>query len=208
MARMSRYLDQIASETPLVADGGMGALIASSVPGLRCPEEANLRAAESVVAVHVGYIRAGADLIETNTFGANRPKLAQHFLEDEFEAINNAAGRLAREAREVSGREVFVAGSIGPLGDVELRGLEPAALYAEQARVLEGRGVDLFMAETFFDLRDLETAVAAIRSVSALPIVGLMTFDGDAETLAGVSAHTAGERLRALGLAAFGANHG
>jgi methionine synthase / methylenetetrahydrofolate reductase(NADPH) len=205
---VSRFLERLESGAPIVADGGMGAVLASAVARLRCPEEANVRAPESVVDLHLGYIHAGAELIETNTFGANRPKLAQHFLEDEFEAINSAGVRLAREAREVSGREVFIGGSIGPLGDAELHDLEPAALYAEQARVLEGRGVDLFMVETFFDLRDLETAVAAIRSVSALPIVGLMTFDGDAETLAGVSAHAAGERLRTLGLAAFGANHG
>jgi homocysteine S-methyltransferase len=205
---MSRFLERLAAGTPIVADGGTGALLSSAVSRLRCPEEANLRAPDSVIDVHLGYIRAGADLIETNTFGANRPKLAQHFLEDEFAAINSAAVRLAREAREVSGRDVFIAGSIGPLGDTELRELEPAALYAEQADVLEGRGVDLFMVETFFDLRDLETAVAAIRTVSNLPIVALMTFDSDGETLAGVSAHTAGERLRSLGLAAFGANHG
>jgi len=205
---MDRFLEQLAAGTPIVADGGMGALVASAVPRLRCPEEANLRAPDSVIDVHLGYIRAGADLIETNTFGANRPKLARHFLEDEFAAINSAGVRLAREAREVSGRDVFIAGSIGPLGDTELRGLEPAALYAEQAGVLEGRGVDLFMVETFFDLRDLETAIAAIRSVSTLPLVALMTFDGDGETLAGVSAQAAGNRLRTLGLAAFGANHG
>ena len=65
--------------------------------------------------------------------------------------------KLAREAREVSGRDVFIAGSIGPLGDAELQGREPAALYAEQAQILEGRGVDLFMVETFYDLDDLET---------------------------------------------------
>ena len=99
----------------------MGALISAAVPRLRCPEEANLRAPESVVSVHVAYIRAGAELIETNTFGASRPKLAQHFLEEEFERINSTAVKLAREAREVTGRDVFVAGSIGPLGDVELR---------------------------------------------------------------------------------------
>ena len=205
---MSRFLDRLADGAPIVADGGMGALLASAVSRLRCPEEANLRAPDSVIDVHLGYIRAGADLIETNTFGANRPKLAQHFLEDEFAAINSAAVRLAREARDVSGREVFIAGSIGPLGDAELHDLEPGALYAEQAGVLEGRGVDLFMVETFFDLRDLETAIAAIRSVSTLPIVALMTFDSEAETLGGVSAKAAGERLRTLGLAAFGANHG
>src|SRR5258707_6619982 len=205
---MSRFLERLASGTPIVADGGMGALLASAVARLRCPEEANLRAPESVLDLHLGYIRAGAELIETNTFGANRPKLAQHFLEDEFAAINSAGVRLAREAREVSGRDVFIAGSIGPLGDAELHDLEPAALYAEQAEVLEGRGVDLFIVETFFDLRDLETAIAAVRSVSSLPVVALMTFDSDRETLAGVSAHTAGERLRAMGLAAYGANHG
>jgi methionine synthase / methylenetetrahydrofolate reductase (NADH) len=205
---VSRFLERLASGPPVVADGGTGALLASAVPRLRCPEEANLRAPESVVEVHLGYIRAGADLIETNTFGANRPKLAQHFLEDEFEAVNAAAVRLAREAREVSGRDVFVAGSIGPVGDVELRGLDPAALFAEQARLLEGRGCDLFMVETFFDLRELETAIAAVRSVSALPVVALLTFDADAETLAGVSAAQAAERLRSLDVAAFGANHG
>src|SRR3954451_23016918 len=163
LAEMSRFLDRLAAG-PLVADGGMGALLASAVPRLRCPEEANVRAPESVVDVHVGYIRAGADIIETNTFGANRPKLAQHFIEDEFEAINSAAVRLAREAREIGGREVFIAGSIGPLG--ELRGAAAAGQYADQATVLEGRGVDLFMVETFYDLDDLETAVAAVRSVS------------------------------------------
>jgi methionine synthase / methylenetetrahydrofolate reductase (NADH) len=205
---MSRFVERISSGAPLVADGGMGALLASAVPRLRCPEEANLRAPESVVDVHLGFIRAGADLIETNSFGANRPKLAQHFLEDEFEAINAAAVRLAREAREVSGREVFVAGSIGPLGDVELSGHDPAELFAEQAELLEGRGADLFMVETFFDLAELETAVAAIRSVSSLPLVALMSFDADGETLAGVSAEQAAERLRGLDLAAFGANHG
>ncbi len=205
---MSRFLERLASGQPIVADGGMGALIASAVSRLRCPEEANLRAPESVIDVHLGYIRAGADLIETNTFGANRPKLAQHFLEEEFAAINSAGVRLAREAREVSGRDVFIAGSIGPLGDAELHDIEPGALYAEQAGVLEGRGVDLLMVETFFDLRDLETAIAAIRTVSSLPIVALMTFDSDGETLAGVSAARAGARLADLGLAAYGANHG
>ena len=74
--------------------------------------------------------------------------------------------------------------------------------------MLEGRGADLFMLETFFDLDDLEAAVAAVRGVSSLPIVALMSFDSEGETIAGVSAHTAGERLRALGVAAFGANHG
>jgi homocysteine S-methyltransferase len=205
---VNRFLDRLAEETPIVADGGMGALLSSAVSGLRCPEEANLRASESVLEVHLGYIRAGAELIETNSFGANRAKLARQFLADELEQINAAAVRIAREAREVAGRDVFIAGSIGPLGDVELAGHDPAELHAEQAQTLEGRGVDLFMVETFFDLDELETAIAAVRSVSALPVVALMTFDSGGETLAGVKAEDAAARLRPLGLAAYGANHG
>jgi methionine synthase / methylenetetrahydrofolate reductase(NADPH) len=205
---MSRFLERLSSGAPIVADGGMGAVLASAVARLRCPEEANLKAPEAVVDVHLGYIRAGAELIETNTFGANRAKLAQTFLEDELERINDAGVKLAREARDVSGKEVFIAGSIGPLGEVELRGAEPGQLYAEQARLLEGRGADLFMVETFFDLADLEAAVAGVRTVSSLPIVALMSFDAAGETIGGVSAEIAGARLRELGLAAFGANHG
>src|SRR5207248_1073251 len=154
---MSRFFERLAGGPPIVADGGMGAVIASAVPRLRCPEEANLKAPESVIDLHLGYIRAGAELIETNTFGANAAKLAQHYLDDAFEEINGAGVKLAREAREVSGRDVFIAGSIGP--DTDGR-------YADQARVLEGRGADLFMVETFFDLDDLERAVAAVRAVS------------------------------------------
>jgi methionine synthase / methylenetetrahydrofolate reductase(NADPH) len=196
---MSRLLERLAAGPPIVADGGMGAVLTSAVPRLRCPEEANLRSPESVVDLHLGYIRAGAELIETNTFGANRSKLAEHFLEDELEAIVSAGVRLAREAREVSGRDVFIAGAIGP---------DASGGYAGQAHILEGRGADLFMLETFSDLDDLETAVAEVRGVSSIPIVALMSFDAQGETIAGVSATEAGERLRALGVAAFGANHG
>ncbi|MGI8420778.1 MAG: bifunctional homocysteine S-methyltransferase/methylenetetrahydrofolate reductase [Gaiellaceae bacterium] len=203
---MSRFLDRLNSGPVIVGDGGMGALISTAVPRLRCPEEANLHAPESVVALHVGFIRAGADLIETNTFGANRRKLAGYYLEDELEAINGAGVKLAREAREVSGRDVFVAGSIGPLPDV---GEDDAALFAEQARILDGRGVDLFSIETFFDLDQLVTAIEAVRSVSSLPIVALMSFDDEeAETLAGVTALAAAMRLRELGVAALGASCG
>jgi methionine synthase I (cobalamin-dependent)/5,10-methylenetetrahydrofolate reductase len=204
----ARFLERLRSGTPLVGDGGMGTLISGAVPRLRCPEEANLRAPESVVALHASFIRAGADLIETNTFGANRRKLATRYLEDEFERINSTAVRLAREAREVAGREVFVAGAIGPLGEVEeFDPADAAPLVAEQARVLEGRGVDLLMLETYYDLDELLAAIDAVRSVSQLPIVALMTFDADGQTLGGVSASDAAERLAPLGLAAIGANH-
>src|SRR3712207_6551862 len=142
----------------------MGALVSSAVPRLRCPEEANLRAPDAVVSLHVSFIRAGAELIETNTFGANRRKLAHHFLEDELEAINNAGVKLAREAREVSGRNVFIAGAIGPLAEVgDFVAGNLAADFAEQAEILAARGVDVFTLETFFDLDELVTAVEAVR---------------------------------------------
>ena len=204
----SRFEERLSTGPIVVGDGGMGVLITSAVPRLRCPEEANLRAPESVVTLHTSFIRAGADLIETNTFGANRRKLSQLYLEDEFERINSAGVKLAREAREVSGREVFVAGSIGPLGDLAVPPEQRAELFAEQAALLDGRGIDLFMIETFYDLDELETAIEAVRGVSSLPIVATLTFDEGAETLAGVTGAEAAERLRPMGLAAIGANHG
>jgi methionine synthase / methylenetetrahydrofolate reductase(NADPH) len=196
------FADRLRGGPPVVADGGMGVVLSSAVAGLRCPEEANLRAPDAVVATHVSFINAGAELIETNTFGANRRKLAQHFLEDEFERINSAGVKLARDAREIAGREVYIGGSIGPVGEHEA---EP---FAEQARILEGRGADLFMLETFYDLPELELAIGAIRSVSSLPIVALMSFDSDAVTMGGVRAREAAQRLRQLDVVAFGANHG
>ena len=192
---------------PIVADGGMGSLLTAAVPRLRSPEEANLRAPEAVVSLHVSFINAGAELIETNSFGANRHKLAGHLLDDEFERINSVAVKLAREARELTGRDVFIGGAIGPLGDSAPRS-ERRELFAEQAAVLEDRGSDLFILETFYDLDELKAAVAGVRSVSSLPIMALLTFDEQAETLTGLSARAAADELAGLRLAAIGANHG
>src|SRR6478735_3071113 len=202
-----RFTERLRGGPPIVADGGMGSLITAAVPRLRTPEEANLRAPEAVVSLHVSFINAGADLIETNSFGANRRKLAGRFLEDDFERINSAAVKLAREAREISGRDVFIAGSIGPIGESASSRVR-RDLFGEQASILEGRGADLFMVETFYDLEELVDAIEAVRSVSSLPIVALMTFDEGAETLAGVTAREAAERLDQLDVAAIGANHG
>jgi homocysteine S-methyltransferase len=202
---VSRFLERLADGPPLVGDGGMGALVSSAVPRLRCPEEANIRAPESVLSLHLGFIRAGADIVETNTFGANRRKLSEHYLEDDLRVINEAAVKLARDAREVSGADVFVAGSIGPLGGPVK---DRDATFAEQAELLEGRGVDLFMVETFYELDELVAAISAVRAVSSLPIVALLTFDEDSQTLGGVSAEQAAATLSGLDVAAIGANHG
>jgi homocysteine S-methyltransferase len=193
----------------VVADGGMGTLISGAAPRLRVPEEANLRSPETVVSLHVSFIRAGADLIETNTFGANRRKLAAHFLEDEVERINSTGVKLAREAREIAGRDVYIGGSIGPLGELaDVTTEYRRRIFAEQAEALHARGIDLFVVETFYELEELLIAIEAVREVASLPIVALMTFDEQGETLGGVTARQAVEALAGAGLAAVGANHG
>ena len=194
---VSRFLDRLSSGAPIVADGGMGMLVAAATTKrLRTPEQANLTAPETVVSVHVSFIEAGAELIETNTFAANRTKLAANVLDDDVERINSEGVKLAREAREVSGRDVFIAGAIGPGGD------------AEQAEALAARGVDLFMLETFSELDELALVIEAVRGVANLPIVALLTFGADGETPGGVDGAEAAAYLRELGVAAIGANHG
>jgi methionine synthase / methylenetetrahydrofolate reductase(NADPH) len=207
---VSRALERLGEGTVVVADGGTGALLTAAVPRLRCPEEANLKAPEAVVKVHLGFISAGAELIEANTFGANRRKLSAQLLDDRLEEIVEGGVKLAREARDVAGSPVLIAGSIGPLGDLEgSHGADDAySVFHEQAELLEGRGVDLFMVETFFDLDELVTAIQAVNDVCSLPVVAQLTFDEDAETLAGVTAGEAVERLQTLGVVAVGANCG
>ena len=205
----NRFVERLADGPPLVADGGMGVLVSSAAPRVRIPEEANLRAPETVVKLHVGFIQAGADLIETNTFGANRRKLAANYLEDELQEINSSAVKLAREAREISGRDVFIAGSIGPLGETRRRHRRRAQGDLRRA----GRGARGPWRRPL-RRRDVLRAGRArgcdrgVRSVTSLPILAMLTFDAGAETLSGLTAQEAAERLRELGVAAIGANHG
>jgi len=160
-------------------------LLARATPPHGAVEELCLSHPEAVRDAHLAYIAAGARVIETNTFGANRRKLQAHGLAGEIEALNGAAVKLARQAREISGKDVLVAGSIGPTafpldpGDAgseeELR-----AIFREQAAALEGRGVDLFILETFASLPEIRVALEAVREVSKLPVVASVTFPGDA----------------------------
>ncbi|HEY3763745.1 MAG TPA: homocysteine S-methyltransferase family protein, partial [Gaiellales bacterium] len=186
---MARTLQRLGRE-PLVSDGGMGSLLQTAVVRARCAEEANLIAPEQVVALHVAFIRAGSDVILTNTYGANPLKLAAHKLDDRFEAVNEAGVKLAREAREVAGRDVLIGGSIGPLGASagEIGPEAMAAAFAAQATALEGRGVDLFVLETFTSLDELLAAARAVRAVAALPLIVQVTVGDDAETVAGLAA--------------------
>jgi methionine synthase / methylenetetrahydrofolate reductase (NADH) len=204
---MSLLLERLEAGPPLVADGGLGALLSAAVPRLHCPEEASARAADAVVSLHVSFLNAGAELIRTNTFGANRRKLARFGLEDQVERINSEAVKQARRAREITARDAFIAGSLGPLGE-PVASAERRTLFAEQAALLEGRGADLFMLETFDDLDELVDAVVAVQSVSTLPIVALLSFGESGRTAAGFTPVEAAAWLHGLGVAAIGANHG
>src|ERR1700730_10773652 len=134
-------------DTILIADGAMGSMLHEAVGPQRCFDELNSLEPEAVFRVHQAYIEAGAHIIETNTFGANRFKLAPLGLGDEVQRLNSRGVKIAREARESASREVLIAGSMGPLGlGVQSRHPEPheiQAIFHEQALALEARGVDL-----------------------------------------------------------------
>lgn len=211
-------LQELLERQIVVADGGMGTTIYQRRGPCRLFEEVNLLEPELVLRIHLDFIEAGARLIETNTFGANRLKLSALGLEDQVVKLNLQAVKLAREAREISGKEVFIAGSIGPLLPLGGAGFIPPAPWdeetqaqvreavKEQARALEERGVDLFILETFSSLEELLLAVRAVQEVSSLPIVAQMTFMEEGRTLTGASPYEMASALKSLGLLAIGAN--
>jgi methionine synthase I (cobalamin-dependent)/5,10-methylenetetrahydrofolate reductase len=203
-------------QRPLVADGAMGSLIyqALGYPRALCIEHTPLTHPETVLQIHLAYIAAGAELIQAHSYGANRIKLAPYGLQDKAVAINSQAVKLAREAKEISGKDVLIAGSIGP---TELLGYPSEALDAEarqaiaeavqeQARALEGRGVDLFILETFSSLAELAVTIDAVRALSELPIIAQMTFTEEGKTLTGLSPQEVGARLQGLGVEVIGLN--
>lgn len=184
----------------LIADGAMGSMLHEAVGTVRCFDELNTTEPEAVFRVHQAYIDAGAQIIETNTFGANRFKLAPLGLADDVQRLNSRGVKIAREARESAAREVLIAGSIGPLGiGVQARHPEPdqiLAVFNEQALALEERGVDLFVLETFSYIEELLLAIDAIRSFSSLPIVAQLTFSEDGTIYGDLSPLLAASMLR------------
>jgi len=175
----------------LVCDGAMGTMLyAKGVFINRCFESLNLTQPDLVVDVHGEYLKAGADVIETNTFGANRMKLRGFGLGDQVREINLAGAQLARRAVEKSKGEAYVAGAIGPLGvRVEPWGKtgidEAEAMFRDQAQALLDGKVDLFILETFRDLNEIGAAIAAVRGICDLPIVAQMTTEEDGLSLDG-----------------------
>src|SRR5712692_6302807 len=194
----------------LVADGAMGSMLYEAVAPQRCFEELNATQPEAVFRVHQAYIEAGAQIIETNTFGANRHKLAPLGLAEQVAAFNHRGVKIAREAREAGSREVLIAGSIGPLGIRRQVSAIPAEeildIFKEQAGALEERGVDLFILETFSDLQELLLAIDAVRSFSRLPIVAQLTYSEEGTTHGDVRARDAALRLKEENVQVIGAN--
>src|SRR5438876_7125980 len=142
----------------LIADGAMGSMLHEAVGTQRCFDELNSTEPEAVFRVHQAYIEAGAQIIETNTFGANRFKLAPLGLGEEVQRLNSRGVKIAREAREAAAREVLIGGSIGPLGlGVQARHPEPeeiVSFFLEQPQAFEERGVDLLILETSTYIRE------------------------------------------------------
>src|SRR5437899_602411 len=198
------------ADSVLIADGAMGSMLHEVAGPQRCFEELNVTQPEAVFRVHQAYIEAGAQIIETNTFGANRFKLAPHGLAEEVQRLNSRGVKIAREARESASREVLIAGSIGPLGlGVQSRHPAPEEIqdiFHEQALALEERGVDFYILETFSYIEELLIAIEAIRSFSGLPIVAQLTYAEEGTTYGDVRPANAAAQLKNKNVQVIGAN--
>lgn len=207
---MSSFLDRI-RERILLCDGAMGTVLYSRGVFInRCFEELNISDPTLIRSVHRDYVRAGADIIETNTFGADRWKLRQQGIEEHFEAINRRGVELAREE---AGDDVLVAGSMGPTGEVigpdgTLAPEEAEGLFAEQAAVLAAAGVDLLILETFRELAELHLAVRAVRRTTKLPVVAQMSTGPEGTLSSGGTVEDAARMVAAAGAEVVGLNCG
>ncbi len=207
--RGTEFLERL-RENVLVADGAMGTMLYSR--GVFINQSFDILCLERpalVRDIHAAYVAAGAQLLETNTFGANRARLLGHGQEDRVREINAAGARLAREA---AGDEVFVGGSIGPVGvSGQVAGHyspeDLRAIFTEQAEALLEGGVDALVVETIPSLLEMEAALAAIRGLGAgVPVVALMTFNDDDETQSGETPEEVVRHLAASGADVVGAN--
>jgi homocysteine S-methyltransferase len=203
------------ARAPLLLDGAMGTLLYSrGVPQRASLDELVATRPDLIGAIHREYIEAGADAIETHSFGANRLRLSPYGLADKAAIFNRRAAQIAREARDVAGkRDVLVAGSIGPL-ETPLHGPDAAkeqaiqAAFREQIEGLLEGGVDFLLFETFSDLRELLIGISEAKALSDLPIVAQMTFGEELLSVDGTSPQTAATALAAAGVDAVGVNCG
>ena len=210
MTGRARFTD-VLGQRLIVCDGALGTMLHAAGCALdRALPEVSLSDPKLVAAIHESYVSAGVDVIQTNTFGANRLWLAGHGYPDQVEEINHAAVSIAREMAERSGREVFVAGSVSPAVTARQRRQVGAAerrdVLAEQVGALAAAGVDLIILETFGYLDELAEAVAAASGVCDLPIVAQATFADDGRTLGGETPHEVASVLGELPVVMLGTN--
>jgi methionine synthase / methylenetetrahydrofolate reductase(NADPH) len=204
-------LERLSTET-LLADGAMGTMLHAHGVGFdKCFDELNLTQPSSVAEIHRAYIEAGAQLIITNTFGANRFKLMKHGLEDHVKEINRASVDLAKRVVAASFREVLVAGDVGPLGVRiapfgRVQPEQARAAFAEQIQALAEAGVDLIVIETFSDLYEIREAIRAAREVCDLPVIASVTFTRDDRTVLGDDPMKVARTLRDEGVDVIGVN--
>ena len=213
---MSQFADIFASR-PVLADGAMGTVLyARGVFINRCYDELNLSDPSLILSIHEEYLQAGAEILESNTFGANRFRLGRHGLADQVNEINGAGVRIARQAverlKEKQAGEAWVAGAVGPLG-VRLEPLgktgldEARAAFAEQIAALAAAGVDLLSIETMPALNEAREALAAARETAPeLPVLVMVTVDDDGNCLDGSSPAHAAALLTEWGAGAIGVN--
>ena len=207
----NKFLDILASQT-LLADGAMGTMLHTRGVGFdKCFDELNLTNPSAVAEIHREYIEAGAQLIITNTFGANRFKLTKHGLQDDVAEINKASVDLAKRVVAASFKDVLVAGDVGPLGVRiapfgRVQPEQAREAFAEQIRALADAGVDAIVIETFSDLYEIREAIKAAKETCDLPVVASVTFTRDDRTLLGDEPMKVARTLRDAGADVIGVN--
>ncbi len=208
---MNDLLERLTKET-LLADGAMGTMLHSRGVGFdKCFDELNLNNPAAVADVHREYIESGAQIILTNTFGANRFKLSKHGLDKQTVEINKAGVELAKRIVAASFKDVLIAGDVGPLG-VRLAPFgrvqpeQARAAFAEQIKALADAGADLILIETMTDLYEIQEAVKAAKQVCKLPVVASMTFTRDDRTVLGDDPAKVARKLKEVGADVIGVN--
>src|SRR5580704_16954547 len=213
---MTQFADIFANR-PVLADGAMGTVLyARGIFINRCYDELNLSDPGLILSIHEEYLQAGAEILETNTFGANRFRLARHGLAAKVAEINAAGVRLARQAvehlKDKQAGVAWVAGSVGPLG-VRLEPLgktgldEARAAFAEQISALAGAGADMLIIETMPALNEAREALTAAREMAPdLPVLAMVTVDDESNCLDGSSPQQAAALLTEWGATAVGVN--
>ena len=214
---MPTSLSELFQTRSVLCDGAMGTMLYERGVFIhRCYDELNLSQPDLIRAIHEEYLQAGAEIIETNTFGGNRFRLQRHGLQDKVHDVNVAGARIARQAadqiRDKQATQAYVAGAVGPIG-VQIEPLgkvsfeEARAAFAEQIRALAEGGVDLLIVETMTSLSEVHQAILAAREAAPqLPILAMMTIDEEGNTLDGSSPEAAAQKLTEWGVDAVGCN--